>query len=152
MKVCEPECNEGVLEVLLSLLLGLNSPQARADQDTSGMQATLLLLLRDLLLDGGTQPPASLMPLIARMQKTHHRRQRRRQRVALKLQHGDSAMPRHLPSFSTSHCRPGREEPLDGFNAAFHHSHQADGGHDSVPDSYVTEEDRRDDAARPRPS
>lgn len=152
MKTCEPECSEGVLEVLLSLLLGLNSPQARAVQDFSGLQATLLLLLRDLLLEGGVQPPASLLHLIARMQKTHQRRQRRRQRAALRMQYGNSAVPLHLPSSFTSHLRPGREEPLGHPYTAFLPRNTAESDGDSAPDSHGTREDGRDDAARPRPS
>ncbi|MPC65125.1 hypothetical protein E2C01_059253 [Portunus trituberculatus] len=150
MKACKSESSDGVLEVLLSLLLGLNSPQARTVQDSSGLQATLLLLLRDLLLEGGTQPPDNLLHLIARMQKTHQRRQRRRQRAALRQQGDKETLPRF--SSSTSHHRPAQDELLASSYAAFLLNYSAESGDDFTAASCVTKEDGLDDAARPRPS
>lgn len=151
------EGSEGELEVLLSLLLGLNTPQARHLQDSFALQSTLLLLLRDLLLEGGTQPPDNLLHLIARMQKKHQRRLRRRQRAASKEQVGDSVAPLHLPPCAALQPCPGPDEPQPqppplGRYFASVLGGPATGAADPVLDSRGTSEDERDDPARSRPA
>lgn len=146
---CLADGNEGELEVLLSLLLGLNTPQARHLQDSFAMQSTLLLLLRDLLLEGGTQPPDNLLHLIARMQKKHQRRLRRRQRAASKEQLDDSVAPLHLPPCVALQPCPGPDEPQSQPPPSRYFSPvlggPATGAADPILDSLRTSEEERDD-------
>lgn len=144
------EGSEGELEVLLSLLLGLNTPQARQLQDSFALQSALLLLLRDLLLQGGTQPPDNLLHLIARMQKKHQRRLRRRQRAASRQQPADSVTPLHLPPCAVPQPtdEPQPQPPLLSRYYAAPLGSPATGPADPGLTSRGTSEDKRDEPAR----
>lgn len=155
----EPEGSEGVLEVLLSLLLGLNTPEARSLHDSFAMQSSLLLLLRDLLLEGGTPPPDNLLHLIARMQKKHQRRLRHSQRAASRQQHGDRVAPLYQPpSTAPQQCPDPEESPLQGCYYVESVLHGTSTGAPAVPapdlgmDSRGTSEDDRGDHTRSRPA
>ncbi|KAK3882361.1 hypothetical protein Pcinc_013268 [Petrolisthes cinctipes] len=79
----EEEEGDGVIDVVLYALVGISELGGR---EYSGLQALLLTLLRDLMLEGGSQPPPALERILARATRIHRRLQRRRQREILRQQ------------------------------------------------------------------
>lgn len=150
----ESEGDEGMLELLLSLLLGLNTPQARSLHNSFALQSNLLLLLRDLLLKAGTPPPDNLLHLITRMQKKHQRRLQRRQRAAARNQFGDSKIP--FPPYIAPTMSPGPNEsqqppPIPHLFTSLLESTETSAT-DPGLDSRGTSQGERDESARSRPA
>nr|XP_027208711.1 uncharacterized protein LOC113802352 isoform X2 [Penaeus vannamei] len=84
---CEAQSDQDALtDIVLYALMGVSAGAARGMPDASGMQTTLLSILRDLLMESGTPPPPSLDRLLARTRRNQQRRARRRQRDALRQQ------------------------------------------------------------------
>ncbi|XP_042881849.1 cleavage and polyadenylation specificity factor subunit 6-like [Penaeus japonicus] len=84
---CEGQGDQDALtDIVLYALMGVSAGAARGMPDASGMQTTLLSILRDLLTESGTPPPPSLDRLLARTRRNQQRRARRRQRDALRQQ------------------------------------------------------------------
>ncbi|XP_047493338.1 basic proline-rich protein-like [Penaeus chinensis] len=82
---------DALTDIVLYALMGVSAGAARGMPDASGMQTTLLSILRDLLTESGTPPPPSLDRLLARTRRNQQRRARRRQRDALRQQQAGGA-------------------------------------------------------------
>ncbi|KAK4303931.1 hypothetical protein Pmani_024105 [Petrolisthes manimaculis] len=124
----EEEEGDGVIDVVLYALVGISELRGR---EYSGLQALLLTLLRDLMLEGGSQPPPALERILARATRTHRRLQRRRQREMLRQQrsslqgdvvdsslvvdlHRTTTQPPHSVLDNTPYVPPTvRETPID---------------------------------------
>lgn len=105
MKCESPREDDVIIEIILYILMGINSTAGSGVRDPGGLQATLLAILRDILLESGTQPPPGLDRLVFRSQRIHLRRQRRRQREALRRQlqqsEGDTNIADHTAESPT---------------------------------------------------
>ncbi|KAG7176079.1 uncharacterized protein LOC121854077 [Homarus americanus] len=129
MKTCESsQENDALLEVILYALMGINSTAGHGVQDPGELQATLLSILRDLLLESGTPPPPALERLVSRTNRSLQRRQRRRQREAqrqqLQLREGSTDTPDHAAGTTSGHSYSDtrlHESPLHHPAHAAHH-------------------------------
>ncbi|XP_071547093.1 uncharacterized protein [Panulirus ornatus] len=133
MKCEAPREDDIFIEMILYALVSISTSSNSSVHDPVGLQATLLAVLRDVLLESGTQPPPALDRLVFRSQRIHQRRQRRRQREALQrqLQHSEGDHTVESPTVSTASPDPLPEsvsgetdipDHADGFQTVHTHT------------------------------